>query len=106
MDIEIKNNIVTVNRINEKEKFYSESSLYYQIKKQLIKKGYDVIKKLMWKDGHLMGDNNTYYIRDRKWRFLIYDSEWQLRILHEDYNKNGYVTLNIERNTSFGISSI
>ena len=96
MNIEIKRNIVTVSRLNDKEKFYSESSLYYQIKKQLIKKGYDVIKKLMWKDGHLMGDESTYYIRDRKWRFLIFDGEWQLRFLHEDYNKNGYVTLNIE----------
>jgi uncharacterized protein (UPF0297 family) len=96
MNIEIKNNTVTVKRINDKEKFYSESQLLYEIKNELNNKGYNVIKKLMWKDGHLMGDNYTHYIRERNWKFAIFDGDWQIRLLHEDYNKNGYITLVIE----------
>ena len=92
MNIKIKNNKVTVTRINDKEKFYSESNLLYQIKNQLIKNGYDVIKKRMWKDGHLMDDTQQ-YIRDRNWKFGIYDGSYAIRLLHEDYNKNGYVVL-------------
>ena len=94
MNIQISKNTVVVTRINDKEKFYNESTLLYQIKNQLIKDGYDVIKKRIHKDGHMMGDNTTQYIRDRKWKFAIYDGDYAIRLLHKDYNESGQVTLN------------
>ena len=45
MDIQINKNTVVVSRTNDKEKFYNESTFLYHIKNQLIKNGYDVIKK-------------------------------------------------------------
>lgn len=52
---------------NPKEQYYGESAFYYALKKKLIEMGYDVIKKLMWKDGHMV-DDNQYYIRSRSRR--------------------------------------
>ena len=82
MNIQIKKNTVVVTRTNDKEKFYNESTFLYHIKNQLIK------------DGHMMGDESTQYIRDRKCKFAIYDGEWMIRLLHDDYNELGQVTLN------------
>ena len=97
MKVTINNNTVSVNRTDDKERFYNESQLLYQIKNELIKQGYDVIKKRMWKDGHLMGNDDTQYIRERNYKFAIYDGEYQIRFLHKDFNKDGYVTLSIEK---------
>ena len=60
--------------------------------------GYDVIKKRVWKDGHLMGDDETQYIRDRNWKFAIYDSQCdgRCRLLHEEYNQVGKITLAVQ----------
>jgi hypothetical protein len=82
-------------------KFYSESTLLHHIKEALIKQGYDVIKKLMWKDGHLVSDTQ-HYIRTRKFKpsdadaFCVYDGDYALRFSYEDYNK-GILTLTVER---------
>jgi hypothetical protein len=94
MNIQIKKNTVVVTRTNDKEKFYNESTFLYHIKNELIENGYDVIKKRMHKDGHLMGDESTQYIRDRKCKFAIYDGDYAIRLLHDDYNELGQVTLN------------
>ena len=94
MNIQIKKNTVVVTRTNDKEKFYNESTFLYHIKNELIENGYDVIKKRMWKDGHMMGDDTTQYIRDRNCKFAIYDGEWMIRSLYDDYNESGQVTLN------------
>ena len=42
-----------------------ESALFYAIKKQLNAQGYDLIKKRMCKDGHLV-DSMQQYLRTRK----------------------------------------
>ncbi len=42
-----------------------ESALFYAIKKQLNSQGYDLIKKRMHKDGHLVDDMQQ-YLRTRK----------------------------------------
>jgi hypothetical protein len=42
-----------------------ESTLLHHIKKILNARGYDLIKKRMWKDGHMMGDMQQ-YLRTRK----------------------------------------
>lgn len=75
-------------------KVYNESLLYHKIKKKLIEMGYDVIKKRMWKDGHMVSDNQ-HYIRSRKFKegcWCVWDTHWQIRQLQTDYNK-GRVTM-------------
>jgi len=46
-------------------KLYNESLLLHRVKVELIKQGHDVIKKLMYKDGHMVADTE-HYIRERK----------------------------------------
>lgn len=75
-------------------KVYNESHLMYMIKNELIKMGLDVIKKRMWKDGHLV-DNEQQYIRDRKGRYCFFYTEHALRFMYEDYN-NGSLILRYE----------
>jgi len=76
-------------------KIYVESLLMHHIKKELIKQGHDVIKKLMWKDGHMMSDLQ-YYLRSRKIKsndaFMLYDGKWMIRKTQDDYN-NGRLEL-------------
>jgi len=77
-----------------------ESGFLYLIKKELIKQGYDVIKKLMWKDGHLVSDYD-HYIRTRKVKgpnsFAIWDGNHAIRSCAEDYKRDGMVILNLIR---------
>jgi hypothetical protein len=73
------------------KKYYSESVLLYQIKKELQKQGYDVIKKLMYKDGHLTSDTE-HYIRDRKGDYAFYFNDYAVRFSYEDFN-NGELLL-------------
>ena len=92
--IDMPFNVVRISR-HDSEKLYSESLVLHRIKLVLISQGYDVIKKRMWKDGHLMGDDQTQYIRDRQHKFAIYDPDWQIRNLYEDYNNNEEITLSV-----------
>lgn len=75
-------------------KVYNESHLLFMIKKELIKLGLDVIKKRMWKDGHLV-DSYQQYIRDRKGRYCFFYDAHALRFMYEDYN-NGSLILRYE----------
>ena len=67
-----------------------ESRLLYAIAQQLKKLGYDVIKKRMWKDGHLKDDMQQ-YIRERKANngslLCWYNNHWAINGLDEDFNK-------------------
>lgn len=79
--------------------FYNESTLLHHIKLRLISMGYDVIKKLMWKDGHMIAETQ-HYIRSRRVdknpdAMYIHDSIYAIRLLHQDFNENGYVGLEI-----------
>ena len=83
---------------NGSEKLYSDSLVLHRIKLALISQGYDVVKRRFWSDGHMMGDREEdQYIRDRQWKFTMYDNDAYRRILYEDYNKEETVTLAIER---------
>jgi len=72
-------------------KIYSDSVFWYAVKRELRKQGYDVIKKLMWKDGHLK-DDNEYYVRSRKYlpdSFMISQTDYAIRSAYDDYNQDG-----------------
>lgn len=73
-----------------------ESRLLHHVKLALIEQGHDVIKKRMWKDGHMYGDERTQYIRTRNKRckkphFYVYDANWAVRNSAEDFNTEGKV---------------
>ena len=87
MKIEILKNKIIIKRNNDK-KIYNESILYFKIKEKLNKRGFNLIKKLIHKDGHMMGGPRNYYLRDRKWNFCFIDYDYQIRALHENYNNN------------------
>ena len=75
-------------------KIYSESAFWHAVKQELQRQGYDVIKKLMWKDGHLK-DDNEYYVRSRKYlpdSFMIFQDDYAIRVAYDDYNKSGVMT--------------
>lgn len=86
MKVELSNSGCKVPRENEDPKLYNESRLLHLVKKELIKQGYDVIKKFMWKDGHLVSDTE-HYIRERNGDFVIWFSAYALRFSYEDYNE-------------------
>lgn len=77
----------------------SESAFWYKLKQHLNDcYGTDLIKRIMSKDGHLVGgDNYPYYLRDRKWNYCIHDPDYCFRELHKTYNSGERVRLSIER---------
>lgn len=70
----------------------AESTFLYHVKKELEKQGYDVIKKRMWKDGHLVDDTQQ-YIRTRKDGFYIYNDYHAICDAGEEFNETGNVNL-------------
>jgi hypothetical protein len=70
----------------------AESTFLYRVKQELIKQGYDCIKKRMWKDGHMTDDQHQ-YIRDRKGKWFIYNASWAVYDAGEKFNEYGEVDL-------------
>ena len=99
MKVKLGKTICTITKEKDDPKIYNESLLLYKVKNELIKQGYDVIKKRMQKDGHLYGDETLQYIRMRKYNkdfFQIYDNEWAIRPMVRDYNE-GKLELWVDR---------
>lgn len=77
-----------------------ESRLLYHIKNILNKKGYDLIKKRMHKDGHLVSEIQQ-YLRTRKRTgnpqkdIYIYNSNWNVEGADGVLNREGKVILSI-----------
>jgi len=97
MKLEFDTNCLRVIREPGDPKYYGilagkgESHLLYAIKKMMIKSGYDVIKKRMWKDGNLV-DALQQYIRTRDGKTCWFNDHWAICGLDEDFN-NGSATL-------------
>lgn len=85
---EYKRLIVTT---DEKEKYYKESTLYYHIKKELLKQGFDVVRQVPEKDGHMT--SAPYYIRDRKGKYCWIDDSSAIRELQTELNEKQRVML-------------
>lgn len=80
-----------------------ESTFLYHVKKALIKQGYDVIKKRMWADGHLVS-NTQQYLRSRRFmvsdeptEFCIWNGNYALWDAGDRFNKEGWVELCVMR---------
>ena len=87
--------VIIIREENDK-KFYNESTFLYAVKKELIKQGYDVIKKLMYKDGNLV-DDDRHYIRSRNLNqdkpFAIYNNNDFIQDSFVDFNNDNNTTL-------------
>jgi hypothetical protein len=79
MNVTINSHTVAVVRT---KKYYKETAFWHDLKKAMQAMGFDVIKKLMYKDGHMV-DDNQHYLRDRKWGYCVYDGEHAIRLVHE-----------------------
>ncbi len=77
----------------------ANSRLLHHVKNVLNERGYDLIKKRMWADGHMFGDDDTNYLRRRKTNklyFCIYDIDCATLIAAEEYNVFGRTTLGVD----------
>lgn len=80
-----------------------EHQLMYWIKKRLNTCGFNLIKKRMQSDGHLMGEEATPYLRSadkvqRHPHIYIYDPDWMVRNSAEDFNAGMEVRFTITGN--------
>lgn len=77
----------------------AESRFLHHVKLKLIEQGYDVIKKRMWKDGHMVDDTQQ-YIRTRKTKavpfFYIYNANYALFDLGRYFNAHDEIYLRVE----------
>lgn len=77
-----------------------ESRLLYNVKLALNKQGYDLIKKPMYKDGHLV-DELQYYLRTKKKtkdpekNIYIYNESWAIEGADNVLNRDGKVILRV-----------
>ena len=107
MQVELGNHTCTVTRESGDPKLYGggwgdgESRLLYHVKLALIAQGYDVIKKRIQKDGHMMGDEFQQYIRTHNQKdpngFSIYSGFYAIKGANEVYNQAGKVCLMVSR---------
>ena len=97
MKLEIHKNYLKAIREPNDPKYYSivnaagESRFLHAVKKALIELGYDVVKKRMVKDGHLVDDLQQ-YIKMRDNTCCWFNDHWAINGLDEDFNK-GYAVL-------------
>lgn len=107
MKLKFKGNSLIVTREENDPKYYGvanakgESNLLHAIKTQLNKEGYSLIKKRMWKDGHLVDDMQQYIRTSKKGAgkadIYIYNHNWNIRGAEDDFNK-GKVVLHVDYN--------
>ena len=75
-----------------------ESRLLYHVQQELNRQGFDLIKKRMWRDGHLVDDHQQ-YLRSRKVKgevTAIYNGHYAIAGAEVAFNRDGKVTLRVE----------
>lgn len=95
MKITFKDTTVVVDREDGDPSFYSDSSFLLHVKRTLNGMGFDFIKKLMWKDGHLV-DERQQYLRERKITpetKMIWWPKYAVYCAFRDWNEWGKVIL-------------
>jgi len=109
MKVELKGNVCIVTRETGDPVFRNtgwgtpgnqgESRLLYHIKNILNARGYNLIKKRIQKDGHMMGDGYQQYLRTRKSSgdpskdIYIYNHNYAVRGIEVGFNEDGIVHL-------------
>ena len=92
--LDIKAGICRVGRQEGDMPIKSESHLLYRIQQELKQQGYNVVKRLMWKDGHLVSDTQ-HYIRARGGEWAIVDSFYTIQNSAVYYRDNGIMEFTI-----------
>ena len=105
MKIELGKNKVTVIREKSDPKIYKESTFYYKVKLELIRLGFDVIRKDPQKETHFCHlTSMSYYIRGRKINDdtpMIFDNDYMIRSPCEDFNQTRQKELDILGDLNF-----
>ena len=77
----------------------AESRLLYNILKALNVRGYGLIKKRMWRDGHMFGSEHTQYLRSRNLKAIpslyVHHADYALDVAAESYNVLGRARLDV-----------
>lgn len=77
----------------------AESRLLYRVQKILNGRGYDLIKKRMWRDGHMFGAEHTQYLRSQDIKSVpslyIYHADYALEVAAESFNVLGRARLDV-----------
>ena len=106
MKLEFKGNFLIVTREPNDPRFHGvrnaagESRLLYHIKNLLNQQGYNLIKKRMSKDGHMV-DEMQQYLRparipkDPRKNVAIMNDYWVIRGIEEDLNRTGETRLRV-----------
>jgi len=106
MKFKIGPNHVTFYREDGEKAIGKETEFFHKAKVLLNRFGFEFIKKLMYKDGHMVSDYE-YYIRSRlpnpkrdkthnRGIFCLHDTMFNIRQIHTEFNKQREVTLAIE----------
>lgn len=74
-------------------KIYKESLFWRYVARTL---GPKWIAKRMWKDGHLV-DDMQHYARTRDGKIALYQRDYAIRSVFEDYNRTGKVSIEVVR---------
>lgn len=83
-------------------KFYDKDSIFlHHAKKALQRLGYNCIKRLAYKDGHLVSDG-LHYLRDRKYRWHCWDPDYAVRSIARKFDTDGEAILRIDTNDKEG----
>lgn len=73
--------------------YAAESRLLYNVRKLLDRRGYGLIKKRIWRDGHMFGSEHTQYLRSRDTKLVpslyIYHSGYALEVAAESFKVLG-----------------
>ncbi len=77
----------------------AESRLLYNVWEILNGRGFDLLKKRMWRDGHMFGTEQSQYLRSRRLKcapsLYVYHADYALEVAAESYNVLGRVRLDI-----------
>jgi hypothetical protein len=93
VELDIEKRKLRVTKEKGDMRIINESHLMYRILQSLKSQGYDVIKKRMWKDGHMVSDS-IQYIRTRKpkpYDFAIWDDQYAIRDSAKGYETDGCI---------------
>ena len=82
--------LITVTQDTPEEKYQNESVFLHHVKRALIRQGFDVIKKRMWKDGHLVDDTQQ-YIRMRDCTWCIFNPIYAISGLNTRFMRYGFI---------------
>lgn len=76
---------ITVKRFPGSPRMPKESTLFRHICRLLNDAGFDVVRQVPDKDGHMFGA--PYYIRDQKRRWCLYDTDYAIRDMAKAFNE-------------------